>query len=821
MENFKFTEGVYQAIQNSKLISSNCKLDYVGTEEILYGLLCLPKCEACKCLNRYGVDKTNYFPYLKRTFTDYKLGDFTPRAKGVVNEAEKIADSAGVDYISTEHLLLGILRTKDCQAMSILRKMSTDLISLLTEVSAKVFTVKDAGINVTKDAAKIVTSDNSAEKTNSEAVSEENPLSKFGYDLTAKAAEGKLDPVIGRSEEIERVIESISRRTKNSPVLIGEPGVGKSAVVEGLAAEIASGAVPDSLKDKIIFSLDLSGLLAGSKYRGEFEERFKNAIDYVKKQGNIILFIDEIHNIMGAGSTSEGSYDLAEMLKPMLARGEIQTIGATTIDEYRKYIERDAALERRFQPILVEAPNIDDSIAILKGLKDKYEAHHKVVITDEAINAAVKLSDRYITDRNLPDKAIDLIDEAASKAKMRFSCTPAAITEKSRKLKSLWIEKQYAEQQEDPDEEYISKLAEQINALDNEIDELSMRVIDTRSQTTPSIGSEAVAEVIAEWTKIPLTRITEEESKKLINLEDDLHERVIGQDLAVEAVSRAIRRARANLKDPSRPIGSFIFVGPTGVGKTELSKALADIVFGDSDSLIRLDMSEYMEKNSVNKLVGAPPGYVGYEEAGFLTEKVRRKPYSVILFDEIEKADPDVFNIMLQILDEGRLTDNRGKTANFKNTIIILTSNVGAQEVSAKNALGFASKEEAEDDMKERIYDALRKKFRPEFLNRIDDVIIFQKLTKEECGKIAEILLESLKKRLKEQGINMVVAASAEDKLLSEGYNETYGARPLKREIQRRIEDMLSEAIITGNLKRGDNITVYAEDGKIKYVKKE
>jgi len=404
---------------------------------------------------------------------------------------------------------------------------------------------------------------------------------------------------------------------------------------------------------------------------------------------------------------------------------------------------------------------------------------------------------------------------------MRFSCTPAAITEKSRKLKSLWIEKQYAEQQEDPDEEYISKLAEQINALDNEIDELSMRVIDTRSQTTPSIGSEAVAEVIAEWTKIPLTRITEEESKKLINLEDDLHERVIGQDLAVEAVSRAIRRARANLKDPSRPIGSFIFVGPTGVGKTELSKALADIVFGDSDSLIRLDMSEYMEKNSVNKLVGAPPGYVGYEEAGFLTEKVRRKPYSVILFDEIEKADPDVFNIMLQILDEGRLTDNRGKTANFKNTIIILTSNVGAQEVSAKNALGFASKEEAEDDMKERIYDALRKKFRPEFLNRIDDVIIFQKLTKEECGKIAEILLESLKKRLKEQGINMVVAASAEDKLLSEGYNETYGARPLKREIQRRIEDMLSEAIITGNLKRGDNITVYAEDGKIKYVKKE
>ena len=811
--NVKYTRGLYQAIQNAQVVSRKFKLDYVGTEEVMYGLLSLPNCEACKCLQTFSVNRSNYFPYLQKTFaTNYVLGDFTPRAKSVINEAETIAYSAKVGYVSTEHLLLAILRTRDCQATNILRKMAIDFDGLQAEVSDKVF------IETTTAGNEDLHPGDAKEEYPSPSISDDSPISKFGYDLTKKAREGRLDPVIGRSKEIERIIQSLSRRTKNSPVLVGEPGVGKSAVVEGLALEIVKGSVPETLRDKIIFSLDLSGLLAGSKYRGEFEERFKNAIDYVVKEGNIILFIDEIHNIMGAGSTGDSSLDIAEMLKPMLARGEIQTIGATTLDEYRKYIETDPALERRFQPILVEAPDTESAIAILKGVKDKYEAHHKVIITDEAIRAAVTLSDRYITDRNLPDKAIDIIDEAAAKAKLKFCYTPQVYSEKKNEQRSLIQERNYL--RSIGDSKSVDELNEKIFRINDELDEIEDRMLEARSSSTPSIGEKEVAEVVSEWTKIPLTKIGGDEMQKLADLEDDLRERVIGQDAAVSAVARAIKRARACIKDPNRPIGSFIFVGPTGVGKTELSKALANVVFGDLDNLIRIDMSEYMDKNSVSKLVGAPPGYVGYEEAGQLTDRVRRKPYSVVLFDEIEKADPEIFNLMLQILDEGRLTDNKGKLVNFKNTIIILTSNVGASLVNQKPSFGFAPDDEEDDELKDTIYEALKKKFSPEFLNRLDDIIVFRKLSREDCSRIADILLEKLKKRLLEQNIYLTIAASAEDVVLNDGYDEVYGARPLRRAIQRDIEDMLSEEIISGRIAGGDTITVYADNGKIGYIKK-
>ncbi|MBE5742164.1 MAG: ATP-dependent Clp protease ATP-binding subunit [Clostridiales bacterium] len=814
MDNIKFTDGVYQAIKNSKVLSQRCKLNYVGTEQLLYGLLTLPNCEACKCLEKFGVNLKNYSSFLKDTFNrNSTLGDFTPRAKSVISDAEEIADSSHVGFISTEHILLAILQKKDCKATNVLRKMGIDYDGITAELAEKVYNLSRG---YKSEEAENVYEDVTAEK--SEGLAEDNPLNKFGFDLTKKARDGKLDPVIGRNKEIERIIQSLSRRTKNSPVLIGEPGVGKSAVVEGLAVEIAMGRVPDTLSDKIIFSLNLSGMLAGTKYRGEFEERFQEAIDYVVKQGNIILFIDEIHNIMGAGSTGESNMDLAEMLKPMLARGEIQTIGATTIDEYRKYIEPDSAMERRFQPITVDAPDTESAILILKGLKDKYEAHHNVIITDEAIKSAVNLSDRYITDRNLPDKAIDLIDEAAAKAKLRYRFTPTDVSEKKSQLRSLSNQKDYHVSIGEFD--VARQLTEKINKIKDELDEIERKILESRSAKIPSIGEDDVAEVISEWTKIPLTKLSVSESEKLLALEDDLRDRVIGQDSAVIAVSKAIKRARASIKDPNRPIGSFIFVGPTGVGKTELSKAIANVVFGDDNSLIRIDMSEYMDKSSVSKLIGAPPGLVGYDEAGVLSDKVRRKPYSVVLFDEIEKANPEIFNLMLQILDEGRLTDNKGKLINFKNTIIILTSNVGANLASQKPSFGFATEEEEEDDMRDRIYEALKRKFSPEFLNRLDDIIVFKSLSKEDCGKIADILLDKLVKRLAENDIELKIAASAADVVIEDGYDEVYGARPLKRAIQRRIEDLLSEEIISGRISAGDSITVYADNGRINYIKK-
>ncbi len=804
MNNFKYTEGLIQAFKNSQIISQRCKLGYVGTEELLYGLLLLPYCEACKYLNKFGVNKSNYFALLQDTFSRTRvIADFnTPRVKSALEDAEKISERAEVGFVSTEHLLLAILKKRDCAASSILRKMNIDFDGLQNALEAKVFAVVKTHSSKEDDGEENV-------KTN------DNPLAKFGYDLTEKARQGKLDPVIGRSKEIERIIQTLSRRTKNSPVLIGEPGVGKSAVVEGLALEIVEGHVPSSLRDKTIFSLDLSGILAGTKYRGDFEERFKQAIDYIEARGDIIVFIDEIHNIMGAGSTGDGGMGLDEMLKPMLARGEIKTIGATTIDEYRKYIEPDPAMERRFQPIIVEAPNVNDAIEILKGLRNKFEAHHNVLISDEAIVAAVKLSERYITDRNLPDKAIDLIDEAASKARIKATYTSPVIQEKRQEIESLYSDREYYESignyaQSDSIKANIDRLKAEIRRLeDGELDE--------QSTTDVVVGEDEIADVVSEWTKIPLKRLNESESEKLSTLEDDLRERVIGQDGAVNAVSRAIKRARANIKDPNRPIGSFIFVGPTGVGKTELSKALSEVVFGDTDSLIRIDMSEFMDQSSVSKLIGAPPGYVGYEETGVLSDKVRKKPYSVVLFDEIEKANPEIFNLMLQILDEGRLTDNKGKLIDFKNTIIILTSNVGASLANVKTS--DDSDEARYEELRENIYDALKRKFSPEFLNRLDDIIVFKPLSREDCGRIADILLKKLQNRMSESNITLKVAASATDLIINKGYDENYGARPLKRAIQRNVEDMLSEEIISGRINRGDSITIYAEDNKIGYVK--
>ena len=822
MNEFKCTEGVVYAIKNAQIISRKYKLNYVGTEEILYGLLCLPKCGSCKALNEHGVDKDNYFAFLKDTFRyNDKTGGFTPKAKAVVNkDAEYLADYSKTKYISTEHILLAIINKRDCVAMSILRRMNVNINSVKHMLEDMIFRREEAAKNApqSKDEEEIK-EENETEITAENNSDKENPLSKFGYDLTEKARDGKLDPVIGREKEINQIIQSLSRRTKNSPVLVGEPGVGKSAVVEGLALEIVSGTVPDVLRNKIIFSLDISGLLAGAKYRGELEERFKNAIDYVISRGDIILFIDEIHNIMGAGSTSEGGIDIAEMLKPMLARGELQTIGATTVDEYRTYIEKDPAVERRFQPITIEAPSAENSVLILQGLKDKYEAHHNVRITDEAIKAAVTLSDRYITDRNLPDKAIDLIDEAAAKARLKYCYTPKEYSEKSAQLRKAENELDYVLSMGEEYADEKRELLEKIDKLRDEMDSIYERSIEARSNSTPDITGEDIAEVVAEWTKIPVTRITSDESDKLANLEGELHDRVIGQDAAVSAVARAIKRSRTCIKDPNRPIGSFIFVGPTGVGKTELSKALADIVFGDKNSLIKIDMSEYMEKNSVSKLIGAPPGYVGYDEPGILTDRVRRKPYSVVLFDEIEKADSEIFNLMLQILDEGRLTDSKGKLIDFRNTIIILTSNVGAAIASKKPTFGFTGEGDRERETKERISEALKSKFSPEFLNRLDDIIVFHSLSREDCGKVVDVLLEKLIKRLAENGIKLKVAGSAADVIIEKGYNEVYGARPLRRAITSLIEDMLTDALIDGRIKSGDDILVYAENGRISFVK--
>ncbi len=811
-----FSENALQVIDTARLFARRYRCNYIGSEHILYGLMEVKNGKAAAILNEYGVDLRRFIQLFEVTIDHNSFSldveSLTPKTKGMLENANNIALKAGTGFVGTEHMLLALLTGAECVALQLLREMRINIEGMAQEIFNALFEEDEEEETPSND---IFGGNHNVKRQNEKSGEQKSgkddelgELSKFGVNLNELAKMGKLDPVIGRKKEIDRVIQILSRRTKNNPVLIGEPGVGKSAVVEGLAQAIVKGNVPEILADKIVFSLNISSMVAGTKYRGDFEERLKNTIDYVKRNGDIILFIDEIHMIVGAGSTTEGNMDAANILKPMLSRGELQTIGATTIDEYRKYIEKDSALERRFQPIMVEAPSVEEAIEILKGLRDKYESHHEVSIPDEAIESAVMLSDRYITDRFLPDKAIDLIDEAASRVKLDSYNSPVEAKAKESELAKLEAQKKQAKNRDDL--ERALKLTKDIERVNAELEEIRSKANkQNKSQRILKLTPEDIAKVVSTWTGIPIVKLTQTEAEKLLGLEDILHKRVIGQDSAVKAVSDAIRRARAGLKDPNRPVGSFIFVGPTGVGKTELTKALAEAVFGDENSLVRVDMSEYMEKHSVAKLVGAPPGYVGFDEAGQLTEKVRRKPYSVILFDEIEKAHPDVFNIMLQILDDGRLTDSKGRVVSFKNAVIIMTSNVGASEIQRTSTLGFSGNKEADyDKMCDRYTEALKEKFRPEFLNRIDDIIIFKKLTKEDTMRIAEIMLNNLNKRLMQREIKMEITEEAMDLITLKGFDETYGARPLKRVIQRNIEDKLSEEILKGNLKEGGTLVI-------------
>mgnify|MGYP004660741873 FL=1 len=816
-----FSNSVNQVLDIATSLADNYGCGYIGSEHVLFGLMNTEDGRSAPILREYGADNERFMVYFKKSIDPTVIlpgRRFTPTTKRILEDSIDVSLKARSGFVGTEHLLLALLNKAESLGTVILRSMGVNVDKLKDDLSGALFGGMDENGYDDGDYEESDYEDIKNGKRQDVGEEDLGELGKFGVNLNKLAREGKLDPVIGRKKEIDRVIQILSRRTKNNPVLIGEPGVGKSAVVEGLAQAIVKGAVPELLSDKIVFSLDIAGMIAGARYRGDFEERLKKAIDFVKSNGNIILFIDEIHNIVGAGSTGEGNMDAANILKPMLSRGELQTIGATTIDEYRKYIEKDAALERRFQPVIVEAPSTDETVEILKGLRDKYESHHGVSIPDDAVVAAVTLSDRYITDRFLPDKAIDLIDEAASRVRLDSYNSPFEAKSKEAELARLNAEKNEAKRRDDL--ERAIKLNKEIERVNSELEEIRAEAgKHTGNREKLKVTPEDIAKIVSNWTGVPVAKLTQTEAQKLLDLEAVLHERVIGQDQAVKAVSNAIRRGRAGLKDPNRPVGSFIFVGPTGVGKTELSKALAETVFGDENALIRIDMSEYMEKHSVAKLVGAPPGYVGFDEAGQLTEKVRRKPYSVVLFDEIEKAHPDVFNLMLQILDDGRLTDSKGRTVSFKNAIIIMTSNVGASEIQRTKALGFSGSPDRYDDMCDRYMEALKEKFRPEFLNRIDDIIVFRNLTKEETAKIAGLLLGSLRKRLAVMGVKLYVTDLAMDLIIEKGYDEQYGARPLKRVIQRNIEDRLSEEILKGNLVENSSITVDEIDGEFSFRK--
>lgn len=804
----------------------------VGTEHILLGLYAVKDGIASVLMQKFGVTENMILQHLEH-YSSPTVG-YSPKSKNAIQMAFAVGAETGKEYVGTEHLLLAILSNTKSLAVEYLMEAGVDVRALAVATSQAVYRPNankrpDQGTRTFKiefgpmDNMRAPGSVGRGESegpnvkvvSGSEAVLGE--LAKFGTDLTFKAKQGKLDPVIGRSKEIERVIQILCRRTKNNPVLIGEPGVGKSAIAEGLAQKITEDKVPEVLKGKIVFSLDLASVVAGTKYRGEFEERFKNALDGIKRAGNIILFIDEIHTLVNAGG-AEGAIDAGNILKPMLARGEIQTIGATTLEEYRKYIEKDAALERRFQPIIVDQPSVEDTVEILKGLRDKYEAHHNVKITDEAIIAAANLSDRYISDRFQPDKSIDLIDEAASRKRIFAFSLPTDVKELGEKIKQLEADKEEASLAEN----YLkaNEIKTELDKLKKLYEEGKNSYDKTKENANLSIGEEDIAEIVSNWTGVPLTKITETESNKLLHLEDTLKSRVIGQDNAVSAVARAIKRARAGLKDPKRPIGSFIFLGPTGVGKTELSKALAEAMFGDENLMIRVDMSEYMDKANVSKMIGSAPGYVGYDEGGQLTERVRRKPYSVILFDEIEKAHPDVFNIMLQILEDGRLTDSHGRTVSFKNTIIIMTSNIGSSEIVSMPKVGFGSldDEDGYDDMKEKQMNALRRTLKPEFINRIDEVVIFRSLDKADMHRICNLMLASTAKRLKDMNITVSVSDAAKDLLVEKGYDSQYGARPLRRTIQKMLEDKLSEEILSGNLKVGGKIKVDADGDKLSFT---
>lgn len=780
----------------------------LGTEHLICGMIDVEDSYAGKLLKESGLVK-EHIGMLIQTDGYTQSVSLSNRTRNVIANAQILAERVGEQTISSDKLLFAILCEKSSYAYKGLESFGVNIEALKSKIIQNIEKQKSGGGGFFN---------NAYDENSTSQEGEKSELDNFGVDLTQKARQGKLDPVIGRSKEIERIIQILSRRTKNNPVLIGEPGVGKSAVVEGLAQAIVGGDVPEMLKNKKVFSLDMASLLAGTKYRGDFEERLKNAIDALKKDGNTILFIDEIHTIVGAGSTGENGMDAANILKPQLARGELQTIGATTLDEYRKYIEKDSALERRFQPITVDPPTVEDTILILKGLREKYEQHHKVTITDEAIKAAAELSDRYISDRFLPDKAIDLIDEAASRKKIGANVAPKEIKETEDKLTRLRVELEDAKNHS----EYLKchDIQQQINSLEEKLAGEKEKWKDSQVEQELSIGESDIAQIVSSWTGVPVVKITQSESEKLLDLENILRKRVIGQDEAVEAVAKAVRRARVGIKDPNRPIGSFIFLGPTGVGKTELSKALAEAMFGDENLMIRVDMSEYMEKFNVSKLIGSAPGYVGFEEGGQLTEKVRRKPYSVILFDEIEKAHPDVFNIMLQILEDGRLTDSHGRVVSFKNTIIIMTSNIGAQEIKSTKNLGFGENSDSYENMREKQMEALKKAMRPEFINRIDDIVIFRALEKDDMKKIASLIVDNLIGRLAKNGYKLSVSDAAKDMVIEKGSDAQYGARPLRRAVQRMIEDELSERILKGEFAIGDEIDVDRDGDKLTFAKK-
>lgn len=816
MYQFKgFTEKANKALNLAIESAEEMRHNYVGTEHILYGLVKEGSGVAATALNECGVTEDALREKLESingtmSLVELTPDDFTPRTKRVLRAAVIISSKTGYTYVGTEHLLLAILSESDSYAVAFLEELGVSVERLAQAVSKGMQGGAEEGFGGFENES----APNGSQKGGS-------ALDKFGRDLTQAAKNGEIDPVIGREKEIQRVIQILSRRTKNNPVLIGEPGVGKTAVAEGLALEIAKGNVPEILKDKRVVSLDLTGMVAGAKYRGDFEERIKAAIDEVKKSKNTILFIDELHTIVGAGA-AEGSADAANILKPSLARGDFQVIGATTLNEYRKYIEKDAALERRFQPVKVGEPTPEQAVQILKGLRDSYEAHHKVKITDEAINAAVTLSSRYIADRYLPDKAIDLIDEGASKVRLASLTSPDNVKELEDEIANY--EKEKASAINEQDFERAARLRDEQKELQTKLDDAKKKWQEQQKGNSGEVTAEDIAKIVSEWTGIPVVQLTKEESERLLNMENVLHERVIGQSEAVTAIAKAIRRGRVGLKDPKRPVGSFIFLGPTGVGKTELCKALAEAMFGDENAMLRLDMSEYMEKHTVSKLIGSPPGYVGFEEGGQLTEKVRRKPYSVVLFDEIEKAHPDVFNMLLQILEDGRLTDSQGRTVDFKNTIIIMTSNVGARLITEKqSSLGFNSENEnAEEsekkDIKELVTGELRKVFRPEFLNRVDDIIVFNKLNKDEIKQIAVKMLKTLENRLDKMNIKISFTDNAVSEIADKGFDENYGARPLRRAIQNEIEDPLSEQMLEGKVKDGAVVTCDFADGQFTFT---
>ncbi len=797
----RFTERAQKVLALAQEEAIRLGHNNIGTEHILLGLVREGEGIAAKALYGLGLGAEKIQKEVENLIGKGQEASqtihYTPRAKKVIELSMDEARKLGHSYVGTEHILLGLIREGEGVAARVLNNLGVSLNKARQQV------LQLLGSNET-----------SGHQSGASASANTPTLDSLARDLTVIAREGSLDPVIGRSKEIQRVIEVLSRRTKNNPVLIGEPGVGKTAIAEGLAQQIVHNEVPEILRDKRVMTLDMGTVVAGTKYRGEFEDRLKKVMDEIRQAGNIILFIDELHTLIGAGG-AEGAIDASNILKPSLARGELQCIGATTLDEYRKYIEKDAALERRFQPIRVDEPTIEESIQILQGLRDRYEAHHRVSIKDDAIEAAVKLSDRYISDRFLPDKAIDLIDEAGSKVRLRSYTTPPNLKELEIKLEEVRKEKDAAVQSQEF--EKAASLRDTEQRLREQLEETKKNWKEKQGQENSEVTVEDIASVVSSWTGIPVSKLAETETERLLNLEEILHSRVIGQEEAVKAVSKAVRRARAGLKDPKRPIGSFVFLGPTGVGKTELARALAEAMFGDEDAMIRIDMSEYMEKHSTSRLVGSPPGYVGYEEGGQLTEKVRRKPYSVILLDEIEKAHPDVFNILLQVLEDGRLTDSKGRTVDFRNTVLIMTSNVGAQALKRNKYVGFNIQDNSDQDykdMKGKVMDELKKAFRPEFLNRIDEIIVFHALEKKHLKEIVTLLSDQLVKRLKEQNITLELTEKAKEKITQEGYDPEYGARPLRRAIQKHIEDRLSEELLKGTVLTGQKVIIDVDNNE-------